>query len=201
MPSTMPRVQRHENIRQIILKTALSQIHSQGVAQLSLRELARRTGYSPASLYEYFDGKDEIVATLQDEGLQRLNEYLARVPGDLPVPQRLVEMGLAYLEFAGRQPKYFELIFSQLPSRRRSLREVADAGLPFGLVLQTMSEGLADGSLTLTPAVDAEGAAYSLWAFVHGLAVLQAGHLKQFEADFATLHRHALELFVASLFR
>jgi AcrR family transcriptional regulator len=51
---------------------------------LSLREIARQVGYSPAGLYEYFDSKKAIMQALSDEGDSLLNERLAQVPADLP---------------------------------------------------------------------------------------------------------------------
>ena len=199
--TTIRRAQHHENVRQEILKAALAQVRTRGVSRLSLRELARRTGYSPASLYEYFDGKDAIITTLQAEGLQLLSHYLAQSPADLPAPQRLVELGLAYLNFAKQQPDYFELVFTQLPSKRKSSSAPVSAYSPYGLLLQAITAGIASRELVAPADMSAEGMAYSLWAFVHGMAVLQTRHLRQFEADFPTIQRAALEKLAGSFRR
>jgi len=62
------RQERQADTRKAILQTALELIAEKGLDKLSLREIARRVGYSPAGLYEYFDSKEGILLTLAEEG-------------------------------------------------------------------------------------------------------------------------------------
>ena len=57
------RRRKHLRSRANILSVAREQILAHGVENLSLRGVAEQAGYSPASLYEYFDGKDDLIAT------------------------------------------------------------------------------------------------------------------------------------------
>ena len=195
--NTSPKT-RHENSKQQILKTALRMLNTQGVERFSIRELARRTGYSPASLYEYYGGKEDILSELRREGNARLYAYLAEISGDMPCKKRLVEIGLAYLRFAQRNPEHYQLMFVILSSKRTALSTPSAEGSAYTLVLQTVQRGIADKSLALPRGYDAEALTYSLWAMLHGMAMLQITHLKNFGADFDAIHKQTLQIFVSS---
>src|SRR5689334_5028600 len=94
------RRQRHADMKAAILQAARTVILDRGAAHFSLREVARRSGYSPAGLYEYFSSKEDLVRAVADESLAQLYAYLSRAAADLPPAQRLVELGLAYVRFA-----------------------------------------------------------------------------------------------------
>lgn len=193
-----PRKTRHENNKQQILKTALTMLNTQGVSRFSIRELARRTGYSPASLYEYYGGKEHILSELRRQGIERLAAYLAQVSPDLPCPERLVEIGMAYLEFARQHPQHYQLIFVTLLSKRATLTAPVAEGSPYAIVLQVVYQGIHNKSLVLPRKYDAEALTYSLWAMLHGMAMLQITHLKNFKADFDSAHRQTLQIFISS---
>ena len=199
MPKTNPAPKtRHENSKQQILKTALRMLNTQGVERFSIRELARRTGYSPASLYEYYGGKEDILSELRRDGNSQLYAYLAEIPNDMPCKKRLVEIGLAYLRFAQRHPEHYQLMFVMLSSKRTTLTSPAAEGSPYTLVLQTVHQGINDKILVLPRGYDAEALTYSLWAMLHGMAMLQITHLKNFGADFEVIHKQTLQIFVSS---
>jgi len=190
------RQQRHIETKQAILQAARALILEKGAEKLSLREIARRLGYSPAGLYEYFGSKEEIVGAVAAEGFEQLHAYLSRIPSGLPPAQRLVEIGLAYVRFAQQHPEHFLLIFSRLPSGRTSLQTPADANSPYQIVLQAIQDGIDAGTLALPADSDLEEMVYSLWALAHGMAMLQQTHLRHFQADFPTRDRRVLEVLV-----
>ncbi|MFL5436005.1 MAG: TetR/AcrR family transcriptional regulator, partial [Myxococcales bacterium] len=111
-----------ESPRERILEAARTLLLAKGHRRLSLREVARRAGYSPASLYEHFDGKDAIVGALAAEAGSALYAALAKAAAGQREPKdRLVRIGRAYVRFARQHPQDFLLLFSHLPSSRRSL--------------------------------------------------------------------------------
>jgi AcrR family transcriptional regulator len=199
MTKPTPRQQRHADVKQAIVWAARALILEKGPDNLSLREIARRIGHSPAGLYEYFGSKEEIVAAVAAEALGQLGGYLEHVPTSLPPARRLVELGLAYVEFARRHPERFLLVFSSLVSSRASPQTPADARSPYRIVQQTVRDGIDAGDFAPRAGYDVEEIAYSLWALAHGMAMLQQTHLRQFPADFKTADRRALETFVAGL--
>jgi len=193
------RQQRHGEMKAAILQAARAAILEHGPAQFSLRDVARRSGYSPAGLYEYFSGKEDLVRAVADESLAQLQASLSRAAGDLPPAQRLVELGLAYVRFAHDNSQHFMLIFTQLPSRRATLQTPPAGASPYRLVLQAAQDGIDTGAFVARPGVGAEQIAYGLWALAHGMAMLQQTHLQRFQADFAAHDRRVLGQYVGGL--
>lgn len=191
------RQQRHNLTKQAILKAARALVLEKGPENLSLREVARRVKHSPAGLYEYFSSKDELIAAVAAEALERLNFYLRRISTKLSVEHRLVEIGLAYVDFARQNPEHFLLVFTRLPSTRTSIQQSPSAASPYAVVLQTVQAGITDG--TIKAGFAAEEMAYGLWSLVHGMAMLQQTHLQSFQANFLEGDRRVLEVFVKGL--
>lgn len=184
--------------RQRILAAARTLVAARGHRRLSLREVARKAGYSPASLYEHFQGKDDIVEALAAEAMGALHAALAAAaarPGS--APQRLVRIGAAYVGFARTRPEDFLLLFSELPSGRRSLAQGVPGRSPYAVVLEAVSHLLegAGGARGRRQAV--EELAYGVWATAHGMALLQLTHLRGFEATFEDADRRVLEALIA----
>jgi AcrR family transcriptional regulator len=199
MTESTPRQRRHTDIKQAILRAARELILEKGQNQLALREIARRIGHSPAGLYEYFGSKEEIIAAIAAEAFEQLGAFLRRVPAELPPAQRLVELGLAYRDFAYHNPEQFLLIFTRLPSRRAALDQPASADSPYQLVLQAVRDGVVSGAFATRLGYGTEEMAYSVWVLAHGMAMLQRTHLQQFHADFRAIDRQAFEAFVRGL--
>ena len=106
MPADLDRrSERHARTRDEILDAAAELVTERGVTDLNLSELAARSGFgNAASLYRYFAGKEEILTALTHRGLQRLGAHMRSVPDDLEPTDQLVELCLAYLDYAREHP-------------------------------------------------------------------------------------------------
>jgi AcrR family transcriptional regulator len=62
-----------------ILRAAGKQFHEQGFAETGMRDIARAADLSPANLYNYFQGKREILFFCQDNSLDRMIAALEKV--------------------------------------------------------------------------------------------------------------------------
>ena len=81
------RVQRHQRQRRqaamsdsrraLVLEAARSVFAEKGVEGASIREIAKRAGYTPGAIYSYFDSKEAIYAALLAESLERLNQLVS----------------------------------------------------------------------------------------------------------------------------
>lgn len=199
MSDSTPRERRQERTRHDILNAALGLIVEKGVEKLSLREIARRIDYSPAGLYEYFDGKDAIVDAVVQDGAERFQRRLELVPTTLPPDVYLLELGLAYIDFARLYPEHFVLLFSRMLAGRRRFDDPVNPADSYALLTRGVERALAAGVIAAQPDFDLEEIAYSAWALVHGMASLQAYHLREFEADFDATHRHAIRIWIDGL--
>lgn len=154
-----------------------------GLERFSLREVARRADYSPAAIYTHFGGVEALVNVLALESVQALGGYLERVPLDLPSPQRLMELGTAYLAFSAEEPARYRLAFATLAAPETSWQAYIQTAYPFTIIVDACARGLASGELVDREGVDASGLAFGLWSVVHGIAMLRAHHLAAINAS------------------
>jgi AcrR family transcriptional regulator len=188
------RERRHRETRDEILAAAREVLLERGAADLSLREIARRADFTAAALYKYFDSKDELVSALADHAMGALLDEFARVPSDLPPDQRALELGMAYLEFARRNPQDVAVI---------TLHEAVHAE-PFSRAHNAMvdtirgvfREGIDGGIFTSTGADDPDFMTYGAWALVQGMATLEERQRPDLAARLRARQRQLLAAYV-----
>lgn len=71
-------------MRNLILATAGELVKEKGIQQLSIRKIAERMDYSAGSIYHYFEGKDDIVEQLLQQGYAEFIAGLVTGPDPLP---------------------------------------------------------------------------------------------------------------------
>lgn len=100
----------HERTRRRILKAAHTLYSVRGYASVSMREVAKRLGFSAQAIYYYFRSKEAMFSALADEGLRLLeaqhpSEELADPLDNLRLPF------LRYYDFSKSHPEYFTLLW------------------------------------------------------------------------------------------
>ena len=112
MSPTSRQDKRHQETRDEILSAARALVVERGARSLTVRELAGRVDFTAPALYRYFaGGKDEILLALAAQDLEHLSAHLLIVPDSLPVDERLIELGLAYIQFAREHSSELDLLF------------------------------------------------------------------------------------------
>jgi AcrR family transcriptional regulator len=104
---------RQETIEQV-LDVAADVMTEDGVAGLSLGEVARRMGIRPPSLYVYFDGKHALYDSLFERGWRQLLEAMQAVQDghrDGDPADDLQVVGAAFVRWAVEHPAYAPLMF------------------------------------------------------------------------------------------
>ncbi|MDO3684261.1 TetR/AcrR family transcriptional regulator [Micromonospora sp. C28ISP2-4] len=99
--------------RERIQAVALELFTEQGYEKTSLREIAERLGVTKAALYYHFKSKDEIVTSLVDDRLRRMDELIAWAADQPPTlaTRRTLISRYADSMFAGDLPqvmRFFE---------------------------------------------------------------------------------------------
>lgn len=153
----------HGDLRRALLDAAAAAIAEDGVGALSLRSLAKSVGVSNAAPTYHFTDKAGLLTALATEGFELLADALdaAAATGGL------LEMGMAYVEFAIGHSAHFQVMFQP------GLYEPDDTGL-------RAAESRAGAALAR--GVDAKGlgldgeasesAQTAAWSIVHGYASL-----------------------------
>jgi AcrR family transcriptional regulator len=149
----------HGDLRLALRDTALTILEKNGVAELSLRAIARKAGVSHAAPYRHYPNHEALLVELALEGFQELRADIgtaAATPNQKV--DRITDIGGAYMRFAARQPALAKLMFGpQIPNRDKhsELSEAAEAiGAEIGKALDDHALGLA------------------VWSAVHGLVML-----------------------------
>jgi AcrR family transcriptional regulator len=161
----------HGALREALIDATEALLAERGLEGFSLREVARRSGVSPAAPAHHFgdaDGLLTAVATLAFDGLTAALEAGNRRGGTDPVA-RLREQGVEYVGFALRYPGRFGLMFrAGIPRDEGLVRSgqaafaVLENGVRLLYALAPESE-LSAGQWR---------ALLSVWSVVHGFAHL-----------------------------
>ena len=145
--------------REAVLREAGKRLEKQGLANLSIRDAARRAGVSHNAPYRHFPDREKLLAALASEGFAMLDVSLGGRTGR--------EMGEAYVEFALANPQRFRLMFGGA-LRLDDHPELRDKARASHAALEKAFAG---------QGVDEKLAAAAAWSLVHGLShLLLDGH-------------------------
>jgi AcrR family transcriptional regulator len=153
--------------------------------KLAIRSVAAALGLAPNALYRYFASLATLKAALADESRRRLHDALQRAARKKPPEETIRSIARAYVRFAREQPQVFALTL--LPSTSESGE--APHVQSWRFVLEHVARVYGDKR--------APEAAVALWAFLHGMTVLEgAGVLG--EQKPATSFEFGLRLWISA---
>ncbi len=184
MSETATRPYHHGNLREALLDRAEAILRERGVAELSLRELARDAGVSHGAPRRHFEDRQALLDALALRGFGRLGaELSAAAGGRAGYETRLARTASAYVRFATRDAALLELMFAgkyRDPAGR--LHDAADEAFAavLTLIVDGQQQGRIAGSEPLTPGM-------ALFAMLQGVASLaNGGMLGGIDLDTAT---------------
>jgi AcrR family transcriptional regulator len=164
------RDREHEATRQAILDAARDLFVAEGYENVSIRKIAERVEYSPAAIYGYFTGKEEIFFALAESGFRLFARSVKRIKPTPDPLEMLRRRFWQYYQFSKAQPEYFASMFvdravprisrewEQFEFTRRGRDETAEV---FGRCIE---------SGVFPPATDPGAAFHILAAAIHGAA-------------------------------
>jgi AcrR family transcriptional regulator len=98
--------------RALILDAARAAFFELGLDGASLREIAKRAGYTPGAIYSYFANLEEIYGALLGESLERLNAVVEAAESDSSLPLDLLRVkARAFYTFYRDNPRELDLGF------------------------------------------------------------------------------------------
>jgi AcrR family transcriptional regulator len=171
----MVRGDQHETLRARLIDAAERTIAENGLMALKARDLARQAGCAVGTIYNVFEHLDELILCVGSRTLAMLETALGAVlsPGRRGSVEEavadLVQLALAYLEFAATHTVRWRALFEHRMSEARPLPEwfveqqhvlFAQAERPLG---------------TLLPELDPDARqilARTLFSAVHGIVAL-----------------------------
>src|SRR5690349_8092638 len=159
-----------DELKALALRAAGDIVAESGAAALSMREVARRIGYTVGALYLVFTNLDDLIVHLNEQTIIELRASLERIRGRPGQPaQNLRLLVAAYLGFALLHTARWRLVFEhRLPEGQKAPPTYAGhTAAIFALVGRHLREA--------GVAKDDEGArelATALWSGAHGICML-----------------------------
>jgi len=167
----------HKNLHPALLQMTAQIIEEEGLAKVTMRELARRLDVSRTAPYRHFTDKNTLLAAVAEQKFQGLNLALLKafeVSSD-PLDQ-LAYMAETYIRFAVANYELYLLMFSEdleHGARYPGLAEAADE--TFALLAQSVASCQEAGTFKMG---DPTWLAYAAWSTLHGMvALLMEGKL------------------------
>jgi AcrR family transcriptional regulator len=160
------------DLRLRLLRTASKIISEEGIKKLTMRSLSHKVGVSRTAPYRHFENKDALLLAIAEEGFNELTIRYKEInrAKSLDSFTRLQNIGLAYIEFAIKNPGNFKLMFGQeIIEHQRSEKLCSDAKETFNEYLIAVKNLQDEKSITN---VDYSILANYFWTMVHGLAIL-----------------------------
>ncbi len=170
-----------------------------GLAGLSMRNVANRIGVTATALYRHFDGKDALVEAVSERGFHLFADRLLGKPVARDPRRRVLQILDHYRDFAFRQPELFRLMFA---TPRRRLRRFpgdfsAHRSSVFDELRLAVERGQAAGQIRRGRSLEI---GLDLWAHAHGLVSLYlVGRFAEGPRSFTGLYRRSLDRFLGGL--
>lgn len=101
------RLRREEEI----LRTAARMIRDHGYNNLNMDDLAEEVGISKPTLYQHFDGKDDMVAKTMLQTMREMEEHMRNIEGDSAYQK--LENIMRYMLDAHTNPDGFSIAIVQ----------------------------------------------------------------------------------------
>ncbi len=164
--------------REHIASAASALFMKKGIAATSMDEIARAAGYSKATLYVYFENKEEIVGLLVLESMKKLYDYLsAALSGEETTEARYDLICRGLVRYQEEFPFYFQMVLDKinvdlensrcLPEERETFRvgEEINAKIKEFLI-SGVEKGDLRADLEMMPAL------FNIWGMLSGMIQL-----------------------------
>ena len=155
-----------EELHEMALQAAQQLLDAEGVSALSTRKVASAIGYSVGSLYQIFKNLDDLCWQLNARTLEQFQLQLHAINGN-DCREVIQAYARAYLEFARQWPHRWHLLFEHKSQGDMPAELQGKIACMFEFIEQALAQ-----QFSQTDKASLQRAARTLWAAVHGIAVL-----------------------------
>ncbi len=158
-------------MRQRIIHGAMQMFLEEGYEKTSIRNIAEKIEYSPATIYLYYKDKDELLYDVQREAFEQLITIFSKEATAEDPYKRLEQICRTYIKFGREHTEMYDLMFII----RAPMNVVDEQHLwtnghdAFGFLVQCLSECIEQKLVRFKNVMTA---ALSVWAMGHGLVSL-----------------------------
>ena len=160
---------KEKSLKERIISAARQVLLTDGYRNFSLRKIAREIGVSATSIYLHFENKDDLVHSLMEGAIERLNTKLeAQVKTTDDPITKLEALARKYVDFALNHPREYQVIYliSSDEMTRYPKEKFRKARRGYEIVISVFEQGVKSGLIAEDkPRI----AAYTFWAQLHGV--------------------------------
>ncbi len=163
----------HGNLKEALIEAALDLIAQKGPAGFTFAEAARAAGVSPAAPYRHFRDRDELLASIAQQGFELFEKQLSAAwdDGQPDTFAAFSRVGKAYLAFAREHPAYYSAMFeSGVPVQDNPALLIASERA--FAIIRAAAERLIALAPPNVPRPPAMMMALHIWSLSHGIASL-----------------------------
>ena len=164
------REREREEIRRKILDAARGLFTREGYDRVTMRRIADAIEYSPTTIYNHFEDKDDLVQAMCHEDFARLFDHLSQQPPPADPVDAIRKLGLGYARFGIEHPNQYRFMF-MTPGKfeHPEDRDFSPGERAFELLRGAVASAMEGGYFR--PG-DVDTVAQVLWASMHGAVAL-----------------------------
>ena len=157
------------------MDTAREMFVTEGYANVSMRKIAGKIGYSATTIYLYFKDKNDLLHQICEQTFARLAANIKAIYMLSDNPLEKLRSGLReYIHFGLKHPSQYEIVFiTPLPVKVETEFEESNGRIAFDTLRTVISECI---SAKLLKGNDVELISQTLWAGIHGVTSLLIQH-------------------------
>jgi AcrR family transcriptional regulator len=176
MPPKLKTEVERQQLRILIIDAARELFIAKGVDAVTMREIAKRIGYSATSIYLHFADKESLIRAICDTDFLALASSLKAIL-QIPHPvERMRTLGTGYAAFALSHPNHYRLMFmTEHPPIDPALSSLKqnNAEQDAYFQLKSVVKEVHDAEFFRPELHDVDLIAQTIWAGIHGVCSLQ----------------------------
>ena len=176
MPPKPKTVLERQHLRTLIIDAARELFVARGVEAVTMREIAKRIGYSATSIYLHFADKEALLRVICDTDFLALATSLKNVMLIVNPIDRLKALSNGYAAFALTHPNHYHLMFMTAHTpydSEQSFLQHNSAKQDAYYQLKTVVNDVHAAGYFRADLKDADLIAQTIWAGTHGVCALQ----------------------------
>ena len=174
MGITERREREREEVRRRILDAAQELFKREGYENVTMRRIAEAIEYSPTTIYNHFEDKDDLVKALCQEDFTALLAAFESQPRPADPVEWIRQLGRAYAAFGVAHPNHYRFMFMTSHEEKNH----SSAGdQTYALLRQAVEAAAAAGRFRDLPV---DTICQILWSGVHGVTALLVTYGSEF---------------------
>jgi AcrR family transcriptional regulator len=164
-----------QQLRTLIIDAARELFVEKGVEAVTMREIAKRIGYSATSIYLHFADKEAVLKAICDTDFLTLAQAQTHILQMADPVERMLALGKGYAEFAISHPNHYRLMFmtAHMPvCQENSSLQQNNAEQDAYFQLKMVVTAVYEAKRFRPELTDLDLIAQTIWAGMHGVCAL-----------------------------